>query len=90
MVMLEEASPLLPSLSVLGLKKANHKSFSIFCNKVTFEWDHEKPRDAAAGVMFLVPPVLPPEDLAGRVSLLMHRVKAVLWVSAVICLAPAC
>lgn len=87
MVVLEEASPLHPSLSVLGLKKANHKSFSIFCNKVTFKWDHEKPRYAAADG---VPPVLPPEDLARRVSLLMHREKAISWVSAVIFLAPIC
>lgn len=43
MVMLEEASPLHPPLHVLGLKKANHKGFSIFCTKVTFECDHEKP-----------------------------------------------
>lgn len=47
MVMLEEASPLHPPLNVLGLKKANHKGFSIFYTKVTFECDHEKPRDAA-------------------------------------------
>lgn len=36
---------------------------------VALECDCESPRDAAAYAVFLVPPVLPPEDLAGRVFL---------------------
>lgn len=56
-------------------KRPTTNAFLFPILKVAFQCDHEKPRGDGAYVVLLVPPVLPPEDLAESCFSIQHREK---------------